>query len=119
MKGRAGRPRMKLEVSQVERLDTGSTQMALRTKYLKWNGIPKPPFFKESLPNFGPHLGRNHTSEVQATPSSPMKVYGHVLNPDLYGDLLVGGLLHKKKSIPRIYGRHDGTTEKSPIHVHI
>jgi len=46
-----------------------------------------------------------------------MKAYGHFLNPDFYGDILMGGLLRQKNPIPGVYGRHDGTAKESAIQI--
>lgn len=46
-----------------------------------------------------------------------MKAYGHFLDPDFYGDILMGGLLRQKNPIPGVYSRHDSPPKECPIQV--
>jgi hypothetical protein len=46
-----------------------------------------------------------------------MKVDIHLLYPDFYGDIFMGGFLDDEHAIPRVYSRHDRPPEKGAIEV--
>lgn len=46
-----------------------------------------------------------------------MKVDIHLLYPDFYGDVFMGGFLGDEHAIPRVYSRHDRPPEKGAIEV--